>query len=383
MKSIHSILGLLVLSFTLNAHASFQLVQTIPVETTLQSYGTADTQAVWLDMIRSATSRIDIEQFYLVTEAGEPLEAVLDELKKAADRGVKIRIVVSNRLIKEYQSTLDRLLTFRGLEARILDLSEHTGGIQHAKFWIIDGLDGYVGSANFDWRALSQIHELGLRVRDPKILHALQSVFDFDWAIAGGEQPTRPALPENKGPATESELVASPAVLNPLGMRTSEEALVELIRSARKSLNIQLLDYSTRKHYSREQLPPYTVLDDALRDAARRGVQIKLLVSHWNLKQPGLDDLRKLQKTRGIEIRVATVPPNSRGEIPFARVIHSKYMTVDSRTLVIGTSNWSRDYFERSRNLELILKDTAITGQAERIFQGIWDAKWTSSLSER
>ena len=34
-------------------------------------------------------------------------------------------------------------------------------GILHTKLWIIDRMHVYIGSANMDWRALTQVKELG------------------------------------------------------------------------------------------------------------------------------------------------------------------------------------------------------------------------------
>ena len=32
-----------------------------------------------------------------------------------------------------------------------------TGGVLHSKFWVVDGRHVYVGSANMDWRSLTQV----------------------------------------------------------------------------------------------------------------------------------------------------------------------------------------------------------------------------------
>lgn len=36
------------------------------------------------------------------------------------------------------------------------------GGVLHTKLWIIDRRHFYLGSANMDWRALTQVKELGV-----------------------------------------------------------------------------------------------------------------------------------------------------------------------------------------------------------------------------
>ena len=45
----------------------------------------------------------------------------------------------------------------------MIDIGTVAGGVQHAKFFIVDGEEVFLGSQNFDWRALKHIHELGVR----------------------------------------------------------------------------------------------------------------------------------------------------------------------------------------------------------------------------
>lgn len=44
-----------------------------------------------------------------------------------------------------------------GAEVREVDLKAMTGGIVHTKLWVVDQKHFYVGSANMDWRSLSQV----------------------------------------------------------------------------------------------------------------------------------------------------------------------------------------------------------------------------------
>lgn len=36
-------------------------------------------------------------------------------------------------------------------------MKQFTGGVLHSKFWVVDGRHIYVGSANMDWRSLTQV----------------------------------------------------------------------------------------------------------------------------------------------------------------------------------------------------------------------------------
>lgn len=56
-------------------------------------------------------------------------------------------------------------------EVRTLDFDKIMGaGVLHTKFWIVDDLHVYIGSANMDYRALSQVN------REKKCSHALISL---------------------------------------------------------------------------------------------------------------------------------------------------------------------------------------------------------------
>ena len=48
-----------------------------------------------------------------------------------------------------------------GAEVRSINFTQLFGsGVLHTKMWIVDGQHFYVGSANMDWRSLTQVPEL-------------------------------------------------------------------------------------------------------------------------------------------------------------------------------------------------------------------------------
>ncbi|RLV62514.1 hypothetical protein DV515_00019235, partial [Chloebia gouldiae] len=48
-----------------------------------------------------------------------------------------------------------------GAAVRVVELPRLTGGVLHTKFWLVDGVHLYIGSANMDWRALTQVGRAG------------------------------------------------------------------------------------------------------------------------------------------------------------------------------------------------------------------------------
>ena len=50
--------------------SNVEVVQSVPLETTLSVAGIRETQAVWLEMINGAQSTLDLEQFYVSDQDG-------------------------------------------------------------------------------------------------------------------------------------------------------------------------------------------------------------------------------------------------------------------------------------------------------------------------
>lgn len=45
-----------------------------------------------------------------------------------------------------------------GADIRTVNMIALTSGVLHTKFWIVDKKHIYIGSANMDWRSLTQVH---------------------------------------------------------------------------------------------------------------------------------------------------------------------------------------------------------------------------------
>jgi phosphatidylserine/phosphatidylglycerophosphate/cardiolipin synthase-like enzyme len=82
---------------------------------------------------------------------------------------------------------------------RVIDYHRIAGGVQHAKFMIVDDREAWLGSQNLDWRALSHIHELGARVRLEPVAKTFEDVFESDWAAS---DTTQQATVKDRKPAS-------------------------------------------------------------------------------------------------------------------------------------------------------------------------------------
>ncbi len=353
------------------------LAQSVPVETGLGDPGLPYAKDVWVDMIRSARHSLDFGEFYVTSRPHSALEPVLAELEKAGARGVRIRFLLSAKMLGQDPASVARLKAIPGAEVRSFDLAGVSGGILHAKYFLVDGREAYFGSQNFDWRALEEIHELGVRTTDPRLVDPLEEIFGIDWRFA--ETRKLPELPKPAAPLTarpDAELVASPPFLTPGDIRPSLGALVELLGQAKQRIRVQLLTYSPVAGQDRF----WPALDNALRAAAVRGVKVQLLVSDWVLGGRALPHLKSLTLIPNLEVRIASIPEASEGHIPYARTIHSKYLVVDDGVFWLGTSNWEEGYFTDSRNVEAIFRDPALASQGAAIFDRLWGSRFAVPL---
>ncbi|WP_295990720.1 phospholipase D-like domain-containing protein [Rugamonas sp.] len=365
----------------------FELVQTAPLETSLSNSDLRDPATVWCELFDGARSQIVLGEFYVVGHARSSFDQVMAHLTAAGRRGVKIRFLLDQSGVKiSDAATIAQLRAIPNLELRVINVGGMTGnGILHAKYMVIDGRTAYVGSQNFDWRSLSHIHETGLRIGDAKIAGQVQAVFDQDWRAQAlmAQGLTVPALNQSTVGADYAQdafLLTSPNAYNPAGVGDSESGLPALLAAARSEVRVQLLDYAPLSYGPNGTRPYYAVIDNTLRAAAARGVKIKLMVSNWNVEAPALAYLKSLAVLPNVEIRVVTLPTMSTGFIPFARVIHSKTMSIDGKVAWVGTSNWSGGYMDKSRNLEVVMRSEKMAQRVAALHQQTWDSPYAQPL---
>lgn len=362
-----------------------ELVETFPTETTLDHASIPDAHLVWHEMIASATESLAFAEFYASNTPESRLEGIIQEIEAAAARGVTVRFLAEDNFYRTYPETLDRLARCANITVRRFGVSELMGGVLHAKYFMVDRREAFLGSQNFDWRALEHIQELGVRIRLASVVAALAAVFETDWALAGGaEQSYRAPQSTLAFPATVAtgqETLRATPLFSPRGWLPDEALwdlprLIEAIDAAASSVRVQLLSYRTtgrRGGY-------FGDLDTALRRAAARGVRVEMLLSHWSTRPGTIEALQSLQTVPNITVKLLTVPPWSGGFIPYARVNHAKYLLVDDGIAWIGTSNWEHDYFYASRNVGILIEDRTLASQLAIYFRSGWNAPFAVTV---
>nr|XP_018917049.1 PREDICTED: phospholipase D3-like [Bemisia tabaci] len=399
------------------------LVESIPVGLTYDNNSVSfpSTFETWYDMIERANSTIDIASFYWSLRNDDVIsephpssklgEMIFQSIiRKGQQKNVKIRIAQNLPNSKSSNYDTDFLKEQNLAEVRHLDFSKLVGaGILHTKFIIVDRREFYLGSANMDWRSLTQVKELGIAVRNcPCFAEDLRKIFEVYWtlgeenAVVPPEWPRSLATIYNKdtpyqfnlnGDLYPAYLSSSPPIFCPEGRTWDVEAVIDVIRGAKRHIYIAVMDYLPLFAYSRDA-KFWPVIDDALRTAALKRVEVRLLISHWNHTRSeikyflkSLVDLTGIKKNVVIKARFFQVPSTDEEKrIPFSRVNHNKYMVTDN-AVFIGTSNWSADYFVNTGGVSLIAKQKpdddrsgSLRDQLESVFLRDWESEYAYDI---
>lgn len=341
-------------------------------------------------LVTTARDRLDIAAFYLTLmgtdvlpdpgESSRQGEELLESIIDAAKRGVRTRIAVNDDGLSS--PTDVEQLRAAGAEIRAVNFTRLLGaGILHTKFLVADGHSFYIGSANMDWRSLTQVKEAGITVRNCPVLgQDLLKVFEVYWMLAEADSriPDRwpAALATNismqspfrvnlGGTHSDVFIASAPRAFNPIARTNDIDALISVIDGAKKFINIAVMDYFPTYLYTRK--PAFwPIIDDALKRAAiERGVQIRLMASKWSHTRKAmyaflrsLDSFRQFSPRGRIQAKLFVVPTigPDQARIPFARVNHNKYMVTDE-SAYIGTSNWSADYFVNTAGVSFVSRE--------------------------
>uniref|UniRef100_A0A8D1VBU2 spleen exonuclease n=1 Tax=Sus scrofa TaxID=9823 RepID=A0A8D1VBU2_PIG len=373
----------------------------------------------WLQLLDAAQESIHVASFYWsltgpdigVNDSSSRLgEALLQKLQELLDRNVSLVVATSAPTLARKSTDL-QVLAARGAQVRQVPMGKFTGGVLHSKFWVVDGRHVYVGSANMDWRSLTQVKELGAIIYNcSRLARDLEKTFQTYWVLGAPKAVLPKPWPRNvsthfnrfhpfqdhfDGVPTAAYFSASPPALCPAGRTRDLDALLAVMGGAREFIYASVMEYFPT---SRFRHPPryWPALDTALRVAAvGRGVRVRLLVSCWLNTDPSMFPyLRSLQALSNpaanvsVDVKVFIVPVGNHSNIPFSRVNHSKFM-VTEKAAYIGTSNWSEDYFTSTSGVGLVVSQRAphtqpgvatMQEQLRQLFERDWSSRYAVGL---
>ncbi|XP_061714515.1 5'-3' exonuclease PLD3-like isoform X1 [Cydia pomonella] len=378
------------------------------------------TKQVWLDLIDEAQSTIEIASFYWTLRFYEEYpynssiegEQVFQALYAAGSkRNIHLKIAQNwpTKLFPNIDT--DYLVKKKAAQVRSLNFSKLLGGgVLHTKFWIIDRQHFYIGSANMDWRSLTQVKELGIVAYNCSCLATdLGKIFDVYWSLGDKDAVVPDTWPANlstninienpinitdKYHSVGAYITSSPPPFSPHGRTNDDDAIVSIIESAEEFVHISVMDYAPVMEFT-PKLKFWPKIDDAIRRAAlEHRVKVKMLISWWQHSAPSEENfLRSLVALAAayprvdLQVKRYIVPSTpEQAKIPHARVNHNKYL-VTERAAYVGTSNWSGDYFVDTAGVAFVLQEPRasnvtqdIRAQLEDLFERDWNSPYAVPL---
>lgn len=304
--------------------------------------------------IEAATSHCHL--LFYIFETDESAQRVAEALIEAAGRQVACRLLVDAVGSRRFSgSALRRRMSDAGVEVvealpanAIRLLLARIDLRNHRKLAVIDGVTGYVGSHNITDPAFAPKRRFGpwvdaiCRIRGP-VVRDLQRLFLEDWSQDTGQTPlqTIEDQPPPHADGVTAQLLAS-------GPNANNEALRQLLQAA--------------FHTAREELiltTPYFVPDEAtalaLRGAARRGVEVHLVV-------PARSDSRLVNAASRSHYEDLLRAGVRIHEFENG-LLHAKTITLDRDLALIGSANLDRRSFELNFEVNLLVPDSDVASQ--------------------
>nr|CDS30548.1 phospholipase d3 [Hymenolepis microstoma] len=378
------------------------------------------TSFAWDSLIFQAKHNISIASFYwtmLRDDVYNSSSAYQGEkiFNKLLEKSKEINVTIVTSGPQATNNDLDQLIA-AGAKVKYLDVTKLlTAGVQHAKLWTVDNQHGYIGSANMDWRALTQVKELGIFFKGcPRLASDLSKiigafghvaepgiVFPINWTseFTTTYNRTNPMKLLLNGVPASVYISMSPPAFRPPEREDDLDTIIHIIDSAQSFVYVAVMEFQALvKYYSGKPDAYWPDLSNALiRASLERGVEVRILVSHWAHTSPKLRHFMKAIRTlhgvngASLRIRFFVVPvetPEQRA-IPFARVNHNKYMVTD-KTLYVGTSNWSGDYFKFTGGAGFVVEcdedylsstgAKCLRKELEEVFLRDWNSVYTDEL---
>ena len=149
-----------------------QVVKSSPVGGSFQNY------LLYLLSINSAKKSILITNSYFI-----PDERMIDALLQAAQRGVKVNVLVPGKIDHKITYRASRRNYGRMLLGGIV-IYEYMPALLHSKTMVVDGVWATVGSTNFDNRSFALNEELNLTLHDRTLAGELEQAFWQDVKFA-------------------------------------------------------------------------------------------------------------------------------------------------------------------------------------------------------
>lgn len=282
--------------------------------------------------IDDAVYTVDVAIYHL------NLWSVRDALLRAAERGVRVRVVVESDGM--FDAEVQDLVA-----AGIPVLGDRRESLMHDKFTVIDGLEVWTGSMNYSVGSAYRDHNVLLRLRSSALAEDYTAEFE-EMFVDDRFGPLSVADTPNRAMTIDGTRVE--AWFSPDDGVAAR--LVELIDEAESRVDFLAFTFTSDS------------LAEALLRAAERGVTVRGVIELDQVEAAGSDYERLRQA--GIDVR----PDANDG------TMHHKLLLMDEDVVATGSYNFTRSAEESNDENVVILFSPEAAAELEAEFDGIYAA---------
>jgi cardiolipin synthase len=249
-------------------------------------------------------------------------------LAAAATRGVDVQVLLNGGYYSERESDNAPAFAYLAAHGVHVRYTPSYFALTHQKTLTVDGDESAIMTLNFDGE-YATTRDFAIVDRQPADVSAIVSAFDADWA---GQHLT---ASDGTG-----DLVWSPG---------AQSTVLRLIDSARHSIELE------------DEEMDYRPATDALCAAARRGVQVEVVMTYESDWASAFHQLRDC----GVSIRLY------HGQSYY---IHAKLLLIDGQSVLVSSQNLSTGSLEYNRELGVVVTNAGIVTALRRDFTSDYNA---------
>ena len=316
-----------------------------------------------LEAIKSAQRTITFETF--IFRKGDIAEQFVKAFAERCRAGVEVKILLDGHGSRSVPSTyVERLQAagcsvsmFRPMRPWAIDKSNYR---DHRRVFVIDGRIAFTGGYAIDdlWagdgRTKGRWRETNVRITGPAV-HQMQAAFVEHWLEATGTLLGGSGyFPEddrvNRRGGTRAQIVTSSPQRKDYGLYL---LFLQAVAAAQRSIVI-----------STPYLFPTSQLGTILKDAAKRGVAISILIpsvtTDAGVEYVVQETHRELfDSLLGVGVKLYEYRP---------ALLHTKMMVIDGAWATVGSTNFDNRAMAINDELNIVVYDAAVASRLEATF---------------
>lgn len=279
-----------------------------------------DLKKTFLKAIEEAESSIAL-YIYTLTDKN-----LIEALNKRAEEGIAVSIVH------------DPATSERNFSSKIQTTTAHYTGLMHQKILVIDESKVWIGSANFTKESLKVHDNLVVAVSSHHLAQRILKENSQHYFNIGGQDIEFWSFPREG--------------------KEGLNRLVELLDTAEKTIKVAMFTWT------------HPLLTDAVIRAAKRGVQVQIVMDHGQ----GLGvNAKALQTLKQSKLK----PFLSSGD----HMLHHKFVWIDDKTLISGSANWTKSAFTKNGDCFVVLHQ--LNEEQVKKMEEVWRRTITSVARQK